>query len=300
MMLFVSRYKTPRLAGESGSFFDHIVLLLHGHRDSLTSIYRTSASAPLDLTMSPLDRPDLCLNPFCIDIFPLWKSKNELVRGSLEEKLKKWVKSLRIYDNSDDVTVTAGVERVDMYALYPHVSEGRVENNLGKTTLSTPNRDSSLVLPIISSLVYCKSSALEHAATDEDHVWWTCVSVLMADVTVNRSQHMLMNAKGDTCIGPMKLFIKSHEESLGHMVMEKTISYLILHVSPPTKAEGAYDHTLKHPTDIVIYMLRYTGFIFIVPNMLAEDKVLTSCLHIFKPGTHDKLHKKLQPEDGVV
>nr|CAD7448591.1 unnamed protein product [Timema bartmani] len=248
MMLFVSRYKTPRLAGEGGSFFDLIVLRLHGHCDSLTSIYRTSTSGLDDVAVGPT-------------------SSSEDVGET-----KKWVKSLRIYDNSDDVTVTAGVERVDMYALYPHVSEGRVENNPGKTTLSTPNRDSSLTLPIISSLVYCESSALDHVATDE----------------------------GDTWIVPMKLFIKSHEESLGHMVMEQTISYLILHASPPTKAEGAYDHTLKHPTDIVIYMLRYTGFIFIVPNMLAEDKVLTSCLHIFKPSTHDKLHKKLQPEDGVV
>nr|CAD7435207.1 unnamed protein product [Timema monikensis] len=80
--------------------------------------------------------------------------------------------------------------------VYPLVSEGRVKNNLGKSTLSTPDRDSSLALPVISSLVHCESSALDHKATEADHVWWTCVSVLMADVTVNRSQHTLTNAKG--------------------------------------------------------------------------------------------------------
>nr|CAD7256010.1 unnamed protein product [Timema shepardi] len=36
----------------------------------------------------------------------------------------------------------------------------------GKIPLSTPHRDSNLDLPIICSLVYCKSGALDHAATE--------------------------------------------------------------------------------------------------------------------------------------
>nr|CAD7442813.1 unnamed protein product [Timema bartmani] len=36
----------------------------------------------------------------------------------------------------------------------------------GKTTLSTPNRDSNLDLPVIDILVYCESSALDHAVTE--------------------------------------------------------------------------------------------------------------------------------------
>ncbi|CAG2053742.1 unnamed protein product [Timema podura] len=36
----------------------------------------------------------------------------------------------------------------------------------GKTTVNTPNRDSNLYLPVISSPVYSKSSALDHAATE--------------------------------------------------------------------------------------------------------------------------------------
>nr|CAD7417696.1 unnamed protein product [Timema poppensis] len=59
-----------------------------------------------------------------------------------------------------------GLIRLYLEEVYPHVSEGRVENNLGKTTLGTPDRDSSLGLPVISSLVYCESSALDHAATE--------------------------------------------------------------------------------------------------------------------------------------
>ncbi|CAG2061853.1 unnamed protein product, partial [Timema podura] len=35
-----------------------------------------------------------------------------------------------------------------------------------KTTLSTPDQDSKLNLPVIGSLVYCESCALNHAATE--------------------------------------------------------------------------------------------------------------------------------------
>nr|CAD7567685.1 unnamed protein product [Timema californicum] len=42
----------------SFSFMYHMVLCVYGHRDSLTSVYQASASAPLDFTMLPRDRPD--------------------------------------------------------------------------------------------------------------------------------------------------------------------------------------------------------------------------------------------------
>nr|CAD7462840.1 unnamed protein product [Timema tahoe] len=158
-MLFVSRYKTPRLAGEGGSFFDLIVLRLHGHCDSLTSIYRTSTSGLDDVAVGPTS-------------------------------------------SSEDV----GSCMVDM--------------------CECPN-----------GRCYCESfTAYAHE----------CQRLGVNLMDWRRETHC---PSGDTWIVPMKLFIKSHEESLGHMVMEQTISYLILHASPPTKAEGAYDHTLKHPTE---------------------------------------------------
>nr|CAD7458011.1 unnamed protein product [Timema tahoe] len=43
--------------------------------------------------------------------------------------------------------------------------DGECENHSGKTTLSTPDRDSNLNLPVTGSLVYCESSALDHAVT---------------------------------------------------------------------------------------------------------------------------------------
>nr|CAD7587043.1 unnamed protein product [Timema genevievae] len=49
--------------------------------------------------------------------------------------------------------------------VYSHLRGGRMGNNFGKTTLSTPDRDSNLNPPVIGSLVYCENSTLDHAAT---------------------------------------------------------------------------------------------------------------------------------------
>nr|CAD7392870.1 unnamed protein product [Timema cristinae] len=54
--------------------------------------------------------------------------------------------------------------------VYQHFHEGIVANNFGKTTLSTPSLDSNLDLPVIGSLVYCESSALDHVATETRRV----------------------------------------------------------------------------------------------------------------------------------
>nr|CAD7444166.1 unnamed protein product [Timema bartmani] len=52
--------------------------------------------------------------------------------------------------------------------VYLHLHDGIVENYFGKTTLSLLEGDSNLNDSIFSSLVYCKSSALDHAAIEED------------------------------------------------------------------------------------------------------------------------------------
>nr|CAD7569618.1 unnamed protein product [Timema californicum] len=63
---------------------------------------------------------------------------------------------------------------------------GRVENNFGNTTISTPSRDSNLDLPVIGSLVYCESSALDHAATEADS--HQCTSEW--EQTISRAKHL--------------------------------------------------------------------------------------------------------------
>nr|CAD7448856.1 unnamed protein product [Timema bartmani] len=54
--------------------------------------------------------------------------------------------------------------------LYQHLRGWRVENHFGKTTLSTRNRDSNLDLPVIGSLVYCKSSPYGHRSGKCTHI----------------------------------------------------------------------------------------------------------------------------------
>nr|CAD7258537.1 unnamed protein product [Timema shepardi] len=53
-----------------------------------------------------------------------------------------------------------------MNEVYPHMRQGKVENNFEKTILSKPNQDSNLDLFIIASLVNRESSSLSHAATE--------------------------------------------------------------------------------------------------------------------------------------
>nr|CAD7439022.1 unnamed protein product [Timema bartmani] len=50
--------------------------------------------------------------------------------------------------------------------VYPYLCGGRVEKHLGKTTFSTPDRDSNLDLPVIGNLVYCDNITLDHVATE--------------------------------------------------------------------------------------------------------------------------------------
>nr|CAD7201197.1 unnamed protein product [Timema douglasi] len=52
-----------------------------------------------------------------------------------------------------------------------HLCGGRVKINFGNTTLSTPDRNSNLDLPIIGSIDYCKSSALDYADTEAGYCW---------------------------------------------------------------------------------------------------------------------------------
>nr|CAD7257478.1 unnamed protein product [Timema shepardi]CAD7570228.1 unnamed protein product [Timema californicum] len=44
-----------------------------------------------------------------------------------------------------------GIGEFELEEVNPHLRGGRVENHLGKTTPSSPNRDSNLDLPVLSS-----------------------------------------------------------------------------------------------------------------------------------------------------
>nr|CAD7425804.1 unnamed protein product [Timema monikensis] len=46
---------------------------------------------------------------------------------------------------------TPGIGKVELEEVNPHLRGGRVENHLGNTAPSSPNRDSNLDLPVLSS-----------------------------------------------------------------------------------------------------------------------------------------------------
>nr|CAD7587623.1 unnamed protein product [Timema genevievae] len=88
-----------------------------------------------------------------------------------------------------DVTVRSSNQRIRkvIYSdeAYPHLRGRRVENQFEKH-LGTPDRDSNLDLPVIGSLVYYKSSALDHEATEavrliQQDSWKDCIVSVFQD-----------------------------------------------------------------------------------------------------------------------
>nr|CAD7261119.1 unnamed protein product [Timema shepardi] len=65
-----------------------------------------------------------------------------------------------------------------------------MENHFVKTTLSATGRDSKLYLPAIGSLVYFKSSALDHVATDTGHVLLKSLLPEGVELTLGELQEM--------------------------------------------------------------------------------------------------------------
>nr|CAD7202682.1 unnamed protein product [Timema douglasi] len=58
------------------------------------------------------------------------------------------------------------IGKVELEEMNPHLRGGRVENHLGKTTPSSPDRDSNLDLPVLSSRA---QHALANYATEAVH-----------------------------------------------------------------------------------------------------------------------------------
>nr|CAD7394290.1 unnamed protein product [Timema cristinae] len=56
-----------------------------------------------------------------------------------------------LYALSTNYANGLGIGKVGLEEVNPHLRGGRVENHLGKTTPSSPDRDSNLDLPVLSS-----------------------------------------------------------------------------------------------------------------------------------------------------
>nr|CAD7423102.1 unnamed protein product [Timema monikensis] len=65
------------------------------------------------------------------------------------------------------------IGKVELEEVNPHLRGGRVENHLGKTTPSSPDRDSNLDLPVLSSRAYT-TSALANYTTEAGRYFSKC------------------------------------------------------------------------------------------------------------------------------
>nr|CAD7457501.1 unnamed protein product [Timema tahoe] len=71
-----------------------------------------------------------------------------------------------------------GLGRLYLEEVHPYLHGGTMYNHLGKTTLSTPNRDLNLDIPVIGSLVQHESSVLERSDTEAAYCVVLCSSVM--------------------------------------------------------------------------------------------------------------------------
>nr|CAD7398854.1 unnamed protein product [Timema cristinae] len=81
---------------------------------------------------------------------------------------------VRVIRLSTNYTNGLGIGKVELKEVNPHLRGGRVENHLGKTTPSSPDRDSNLDLPVLSSRAQHdkRVSQLRHRGGESEDLKW--------------------------------------------------------------------------------------------------------------------------------
>nr|CAD7428809.1 unnamed protein product [Timema monikensis] len=69
-------------------------------------------------------------------------------------------------DQSDEEELSPELGRLIIEEVDPHLRDGRMGNHLVKTTPNSPERDSNLELPVLSSLAHQETSALTNYAAE--------------------------------------------------------------------------------------------------------------------------------------
>nr|CAD7404752.1 unnamed protein product [Timema cristinae] len=83
---------------------------------------------------------------------PTHNEEKEKLENKKKERRKEGKRKKEEMETSDDECIdTQGIGKVELEEVNPHLRGGRVENHLGKTTPSSPDRDSNLDLPVLSS-----------------------------------------------------------------------------------------------------------------------------------------------------
>nr|CAD7590058.1 unnamed protein product [Timema genevievae] len=87
------------------------------------------------------------------------KGVNKIKEGERKEKVVEGVGG-SFYWQGQKGLLSVGKQLTSVWnfnEVYPHLTGGRAENSLGKTTLIRLDRDSNLYLPVIGGLVYCET-----------------------------------------------------------------------------------------------------------------------------------------------
>nr|CAD7407860.1 unnamed protein product [Timema poppensis] len=105
------------------------------------------------------------------------KQKNEVLRGRIKFQVPSFlvVFVLSTYPLLPlpllSLNTIMGTGKVELEEVNPHLRGGRVENHLGKTTPSSPDRDSNLNLPVISSRAQHDKRFKCTACQDVPEIW---------------------------------------------------------------------------------------------------------------------------------
>nr|CAD7263136.1 unnamed protein product [Timema shepardi] len=120
------------------------------YRNFVQSLPDISAPSYRNLVQSLLDRMGTSYRNF---LQTLLDRMGTSYRNYVQSLLDRMGTSYRNFVQS--LLDRMGCGRLYEQEVYPHLRKGRVERLFGKPTLNTPDRDSNLDPPVISSLVYC-------------------------------------------------------------------------------------------------------------------------------------------------
>nr|CAD7256144.1 unnamed protein product [Timema shepardi] len=123
------------------------------------------SQSPVVKTLLPLESliPTIVVLVFILSIASLIIYFIDASRDELTAHPLRWPHGLKCYSrNSLPMTGRLWFDPGKRKVTVPHLRGRRVENHLGKTTLSTPDQDSNLDITFIGSLFYCESDVLDH------------------------------------------------------------------------------------------------------------------------------------------
>nr|CAD7195202.1 unnamed protein product [Timema douglasi] len=110
------------------------------------------------------------------------------------------------------VTSSIGIGKAELEEVNPHLRGGRVENHLGKTTPSSPDRDSNLDLPVLSSRAqHDKRQNTKHSKLEKADILELTVRYLQRQRTLGSAVLSKYRAGFQECTREVSRFLESSD-----------------------------------------------------------------------------------------